>query len=357
MKKQIFTSSFVMAVDCHPTKDFIIIGSMENTCAIVDMATALPEGKKTRDLQGHDGYVGSVKFIEGGSKVVSAGGDADVKYWDAERGQEILTLHGHETDAGSISFPAGVKGGSTFCTGSTDKTVKLWDLSQDLGHGSGNAGATRNCSMTIAAHDGDVYTVEHHPGGEHFVTGSYDKTVKLFDLRTQQLTKTFTGHDASVSSAIFNPHGNLVISCSKDKTIKFWDILSGVCIKTLSEQMGEVTSVQINSNGILLLSSSKNSCNRLWDIRVGRPLPKRFKGHQNTSKNFVTAGFGPSERLIVGGSEDGAVYLWDAETTNFLQRLEGHTDIVYQTAWNNAQSLLASCSHDGTVKTWGAVRQ
>ena len=181
----------------------------------------------------------------------------------------------------------------------------------------------------------------------------------VYALRHCGLTglRTFALNLDGAMSVTVSPDGKTMASCSKDKTIKFWDILSGVCIKTLSEQMGEVTSVQINSNGILLLSSSKNSCNRLWDIRVGRPLPKRFKGHQNTSKNFVTAGFGPSERLIVGGSEDGAVYLWDAETTNFLQRLEGHTDIVYQTAWNNAQSLLASCSHDGTVKTWGAVKQ
>ena len=325
---------------------FLASGSSDNTVRIWHTDRSARqldhEGKDTRQ--------------EGAAAASAAEGAGGVTGEPGDQGGEEVTdpicvLRGHTSRIWDLSSH---KSGRHILSASGDRTVKLWDLSQDLGHGS--TSAARNCSMTIPAHDGDVYTVQHHPGGEHFVTGSYDKTVKLFDLRTQQLTKTFAGHDASVSSAIFNPHGNLVISGSKDKTIKFWDILSGVCIKTLSEQMGEVTSVQMNSNGILLLSSSKNSCNRLWDIRVGRPLPKRFKGHQNTSKNFVTAGFGPSERLIMGGSEDGAVYLWDAETCNFLQRLEGHTDVVYQTAWNNAQSLLASCSHDGTVKTWCARR-
>ena len=78
MKKQIYTSSFVMAVDVHPTRDLVIIGTMQNVCAIVDMAPSLSEGNKTRDLLGHDGYIGSVKFIEQGAKVVSAGGDGEV---------------------------------------------------------------------------------------------------------------------------------------------------------------------------------------------------------------------------------------------------------------------------------------
>eukprot|EP00937_MAST-01D_sp_MAST-1D-sp2_P007995 g7995.t1 len=264
-----------------------------------------------------------------------------------------VVLRGHKSRVWDLSSHGS---GRYLLSASGDSTVRVWDVaalrSNAQGHDAAPARADRMCTAVIPAHDGDVYTVQYHPQGEHAVTGSYDKMVKLFDLRTQQLTKSFKGHHASVSSAIFNPHGNLVISGSKDKTIRFWDILSGVCVKTFSEHLGEVTSVQISSSGILLLSSSKNSCNRLWDIRIGRPLAKRFKGHTHTSKNFVRAAFGPNERLIVGGSEDGAVYMWDAETCTFLQRLHGHKDVVYQATWNNSQSLLASCSHDGMVKTW-----
>jgi WD40 repeat protein len=112
-----------------------------------------------------------------------------------------------------------------------------------------------------------------------------------------------------VSRVIFNPLGNLVISGSKDSTIKFWDLVSGVCVKTYSSHLGEVTSVEMNKTGGLLLSGSKDNSNRLWDVRLARPI-RRFKGHQNTSKNFVRASFGPDESLIVGGSEVFNLVYW-----------------------------------------------
>ena len=83
------------------------------------------------------------------------------------------------------------------------------------------------------------------------------------------------------------------------------------------------------------------------------------------------AAFGPSEEVIVGGSEDGNVYVWDKISGRLLQRLKGHRGVVYHVVWSNSQSLgnfyvksyfyftkfviflciAASCSNDGSVKT------
>lgn len=121
-----------------------------------------------------------------------------------------------------------------------------------------------------------------------------------------------------------------------------------------------------------------------------RPL-QRFKGHQNTSKNFIRSSFAHTS-LLVGGSEDGLIYMWDQESSEVLQTLAGHgldarpgrsnrfgpssqhngglggmdrggagtsvggvgggACVAYGAVWNRAQSLLASCGDDGTVKTW-----
>jgi len=69
---------------------------------------------------------------------------------------------------------------------------------------------------------------------------------------------------------------------------------------------------------------------RLWDTRAGRAIG-RFKGHQNTAKNFIRCTFGPSESLVIGGSEDGNVYIWDIETGFVLQKLP-HKGLVYRFA-------------------------
>ena len=74
--------------------------------------------------------------------------------------------------------------------------------------------------------------------------------------------------------------------------------------------------------------------------KKAKPI-RRFIGHQNTYTNFVRACFGPSQNLVIGGSEDGFVYIWDMSTGNILQRLGGHKDTTYQPVWNANQGLIA----------------
>jgi COMPASS component SWD3 len=233
--------------------------------------------------------------------------------------------------------------GGLVASASGDGTLKVWDA---------QAESERLALVnTLAGHDSDVYAVSFHPDRHHIVSGGYDKTVRLWDTRTGATQRLLRGHASSVACALFNPYGNLIFSGSKDSSIKVWDIVSGLCVKTISSHIGEITSLDVDSRGAMLLSASKDNSNRLWDLRSGRPV-RRFKGHQNTSKNFVRATFGPSEKLVVSGSEDGCVYVWDLDTGLMLQRLTGHTGIVYDVKWNERQSLLASCSDDGTIRTW-----
>jgi len=274
-----------------------------------------------------------------GQFLASGSSDNTIKLWRTEDGVSVGTLTGHGARIWDISTN---NAGKLMASAAGDGEVRVWDI-KNIDRGV--------CLSSQKVHEGDAYTVQFHPGQNHIVTGGYDKTIRLIDVKTGATVKTFTGHNSSVSKTIFNPHGNLIISGSKDSTIKFWDIVSGLCIKTFSSHLGEVTSVDINSSGSLLLSGSKDNSNRLWDIRTARPI-KRFKGHQNTSKNFIRSGFGPNQSLIIGGSEDGEVYIWDIETASILQRLKGHSDMVYSAVWNQSQSLLASCSHDNTVKIW-----
>ncbi|KAI8371348.1 WD40-repeat-containing domain protein [Radiomyces spectabilis] len=289
-------------------------------------------------LTGHRGNVKCVEFIgDDGREIVSGSSDNTLRIWDTETAECLDILEGHRSRIWDLSSTVQ---GDFVASASGDGTVKIWNLSS----------TKASCANTLNGHAGDVYSVKYHPNQEHVVTGGYDKTVRLFDVNTGAIVKTFPGHQLAVTKTIFNPLGNLVISGSKDNTIKFWDIVSGLCIRTISSHLGEVTSVEMNSSGTLLLSSSKDNSNRLWDVRMVRPI-RKLKGHQNTSKNFVRAGFA-NNNLIVGGSEDGVVYIWDQDTGEVLQKLRGHTGVVYEVASNAKQGILASCSDDQTVKVW-----
>lgn len=101
----------------------------------------------------------------------------------------------------------------------------------------------------------------------------------------------------------------------------------------------------------MLLSSSKDNSNRLWDMRSNKPV-RKFKGHQNTSKNFIRSAFGPREAQIIGGSEDGFVYVWDINSSEVVSRLGPVKGPVYSAQWNARQTILASCSHDYEASCW-----
>ncbi|OAJ37621.1 hypothetical protein, variant 1 [Batrachochytrium dendrobatidis JEL423] len=240
-------------------------------------------------FSGHTGNIKCVEFVgEDGKQIVSGSSDNTCRVWHTETGVQMGILEGHTSRIWDVTSTLN---GNYVASASGDSTIKVWSIN-DSG---------MPCLSTLSGGSGDMYTVKYHPTHSFLVSGGYDKVVRLYDIERGVAAKTFTGHQLSVSKVIFNPLGNLIISGSKDNTIKFWDIVSGLCIKTISSHLGEVTCVEMNSDGTLLLSSSKDNSNRLWDIRMLRPI-RKFKGHQNTSKNFIRASF-LGNSLIVGGSE------------------------------------------------------
>lgn len=352
--------------------------------------------KWVQELRGHASRIWYLSSNHAGSRLYSASGDGTVKIWDLRSTIDTLTSSAFRDESldDSIFNTAVLSSEKDLCDSSSHQRLCIATLDATQ--------ARTECSDADAAiyknHLGDIYSVALHPHELHLVTGGYDQRVRLFDIETNTMVKTFRGHAASVCDAQFNRHANLIVSGSKDGTIRFWDILSGLCVHTLRQTLGEVTSISLASNGFLLLSGSRNNSNRLWDLRMlhaprshlqmsstapqkptrnlyttagtstsehstlsthprhhqwqeSRPV-QRFKGHQNTAKNVVRASFGPREAFVLGGSEDGAIYIWDVTTGKLLEKLCGHSGVTYNAMWHEKQALMASSSHDATVKTW-----
>lgn len=334
-------------------------GSSDNTIRVWETSTSRCKAL----LKGHRSRIWDISATANGTLMASGSGDGTVRIWDtsklvgantnapwpvrsgSERGRDLVG-DGRGSRLSHESARVLSKGQFTGVDElySNGSQVNSRDLDHEL-----SAGA--ECKAVLYGHSNDVYAVRFHQSGNAVVSGGYDRCVRLYDTATQQLLKTFNGHKSCISSIAFNARGNMIMTGSKDSTIKFWDIVSGLCVKTMSSHLGEVTSVETNESGTLLLSSSKDNSNRLWDMRTSKAV-RRFKGHENTSKNFIRTGFGPSESVVIGGSEDGYVYIWDVETTEVVGKLGPGDGPVYEARWNSRQSLLASCGHDGIVSSW-----
>jgi WD40 repeat protein len=95
----------------------------------------------------------------------------------------------------------------------------------------------------------------------------------------------------------------MAISGGKDLRVSIWDLRSGICVQSLKPILAEVSSVCADDSFTRILAAVKNNTNRIWDLRAAN-TSLSLKGHQNSSKLFVRAIFGPQERTVISGSEN-----------------------------------------------------
>jgi WD40 repeat protein len=115
-----------------------------------------------------------------------------------------------------------------------------------------------------------VNSVALDASGRTAVSGSVDKTVRVWDLTTGGCTRVLEGHTMKVTSVALDASGRTAVSGSYDKTVRVWDLTTGGCTRVLEGHTDQVTSVALDASGRTAVSGSWDTMVRVWDLTTGR---------------------------------------------------------------------------------------
>lgn len=171
--------------------------------------------------------------------------------------------------------------------------------------------------LELSGHSSCVTSIYFVPNRLRIVTGSYDNTIRIWDSRTGYLIYgPLTGHSHRVRAVSVSLNGKLIASGSNDKTVSIWNANTGDRINVLDGGSSFVLSVAFspgpNSQNLV---SGGDSMVRVWNVDTGDLVGNPFIGHSNcpTSVNFSSDG-----KIIVSGSYDKTIRVWDASTRTNL---------------------------------------
>lgn len=160
----------------------------------------------------------------------------------------------------------------------------------------------------------------------------------------------YQGHLGTVNAIVFSPDGLSAVTGSDDRTIRIWEVAGGKSLALLQGNSGEVFAVALSSNGKLLLSAGSDRLVRLWDLRTKKET-RVFTGHTAPVRCVA---FAPDGKRIVSGGDDRSLRIWDVASGEELFDLGGHADAITAVVWSKDGHILSS-SRDGTVRWWSVA--
>lgn len=242
----------------------------------------------------------------------------------------IKILRGHEDIVTSVATNAKQ---NVIVSGSWDRSLRVWDTESG------------RCFMTLKGHNNYISGI-CFCDSRQVVTSSGDTTLRIWDIQQGDCVRTLEGHSDEVACVSSNEGGKLIVSGGKDKTVRIWNRSTGECLHVLYGHTKTVNGVYISNDDSIVASASWDNTIRIWNAKSGKCV-NVLKGHTRDVKSVC---MDDDKRLLFSASRDYSVRVWDLSSGECLRTLP-HKSIVFAVSCTSDGRYLAS-SVFGTIRVW-----
>jgi WD40 repeat protein len=236
-----------------------------------------------------------------------------------------------------------------------EEVLRLWQNLYPFFH----QVSIRGISMKyrLDGHNREISTIAVSPDGHYCMTGSYDKTIRRWNLETGSCEMIYGGHQTLITSVRCSPDGKRMYSgaISMDEednlpgdTLRLWDLDTGKCLHVFADVPSDIHAIALSPDGDMLVSGGGSTSGSIqkWNALSGKLLGEIHlwemepRGYVSTVRciEFTRDG----RKLIVGG-DDKYVRIIDVDSGMLLKTLEGHTAVVLSVAMSpDGKSILSA---------------
>lgn len=281
----------------------------------------------------HKGGVLCCTFSKSGSYIVSGCQDRTIHLWNSDTGKQVAVFDGHAQSVRDLQCS---NDSSQIVSVGQDKYLLCWDVSRSV------------VSRKIRAHDADINSVRYNPENTLCITCSADKKVNVWDMRSRSYQPVQTMADAKDGVTCLSVSTHEIAASSLDGCVRQYDVRAG---KLRTDKIGGLMmGVSYSNDSNCLLVMSLDSKCRLFD-KLNGELLNEYKGHRNIRYKSQSI-FSNDDSMVISGSEDNQVYLYDLVEANVKYVLKGHTHLVSCLAYSPVSDVIVSGSMDRHVRVW-----